>query len=127
MNIESAFTAAFHGPAITDLPVLDHALDVLPMAIQHEDGTTVAEGEIEHRDASGAIERICYRLEVRHHRLVGKKCSIECVSNSSVLSRAVSPWLGSAEYLIALFAQRLAADPDFDRIEIAFPHTAEVE
>ncbi len=126
MNIQPAFNAAFHGPAISALCVHDHALDVLPMVIAHEDGTTVAEGEVVHRAASGAMERLCYRLEVRHHRLVGSKRRLECANSSNMVTRIGSPWLGSAEYLIALFAQRLAADPDFDRIEIAFPEAAEV-
>lgn len=126
MNIESAFKAAFHGPAIGGLKVHDHLLDVLPLAIQHEDGITVAEGEIAHRCESGHVDRVRYQLEVRHHRLVGSKRRVESAVESSALARIASPWVGSAEYLIALFAQRLAADPDFDRIEIAFPEAAEV-
>lgn len=126
MNIEPAFKAAFQGPAISGLQVHDHALDVLPMAIRHEDGITLAEGQIAHRTEAGAVDRIHFQLEVRHHRLVGSKRRVESASSSIALARIASPWLGSAEYLIALIAQRLAADPDFDRIEIAFPEAAEV-
>ena len=127
MNTESAFNAAFHGPAISGLDVHGHALDVLPMAIRQEHGSTLAEGQIAHRTEAGEVERIHFRLEVRHHRLVGSKRRVEYAHSSTALARIAPPWLGSAELLIALMAQRLAADPDFDRIEIAFPETAEVD
>ena len=127
MNIEPAFKAAFQGPAIAGLQVHDHALDVLPMAIVHEDGVTVAEGQIAHRTEAGAVDRLHFQLEVKHHRLVGSKRRLESESSTLAVARVASPWLGSAEFLIASIAQRLAADPDFDRIEIAFPQVEEVQ
>ncbi len=127
MQIDLAIKAAFRGPAISDLIICEHPLDVSPMIIEHVDGTTVAEGHIAHRTAAGDIERLHYRLDVRHHRLVGTKRRLECASGASVsVARITSPWIGGAEHLIALFSQHLATDPDFDRIEIAFPHTADV-
>ncbi len=128
MEIKSAIKAAIRGVAVSGLTIGEHPLDLLPMAIDHQDGTTVAEGQIAHQTASGAVERLHFQLEVRHHRLVGSKRHLESATGLSIaLARVASPWLGSAEHLIALFAQHLAADPDFDRIEIAFPHTAEVD
>ncbi len=127
MNIESAVQAAIRGAAVSDLTMGEHLLDVSPVAVDHHDGTTIAEGRIAHRTASGATEQLHFQLEVRHHRLVGSKRRLESATGLSVaVARTTSPWIGSAEHLLALFAQRLAADPDFDRIEIAFPHTAEV-
>ncbi|MEO8248352.1 MAG: hypothetical protein ABI589_03190 [Burkholderiales bacterium] len=121
MSIDLAIETAFHGPIPLNLSILDHELQIQPMVITEQGATTVAEGQLIHGAKTGAVDRVHYRLEVRNHRLTSSKRRLELAGSRAALAGIAPAWTGAVDHLLALFAQHLALDPDFDRIQIAFP------